>query len=100
MINMVWFRVIVGAPKGTFPGGLGYADPGQSADDETGLVYVCPLLPGACEGLRGNMSLYSSDDDNDFDIAEGRLFDHYRKLDMNVLQVKYVVALFPCFIMQ
>ena len=72
-------RVIIGAPKGTYPGGLDYPDPGDNADQQTGLVYMCPLLPGQCEGLRGDVNLYSGDDDNDFDIAEGRLFDHYRE---------------------
>ncbi len=30
-----------------------------------------------CDGLRGNLSLYSPDDTNDYDFDEAKLFDHY-----------------------
>ena len=72
-------RIIIGAPKGTYPGGLPLDDPGAPRSNETGLVYMCPVEPGECEGVRGNLSLYSSDLSNDRDNPEGRLFDHFRE---------------------
>jgi hypothetical protein len=48
-------KIIVGAPNGTFPGGLTL--PGVDASEalnHTGLVYVCPITPGDCEALTGN----------------------------------------------
>ena len=83
-------RIIIGAPNGTFPGGLPLTDPGQMAESQTGLVYSCPVLPGDCEGIQGNISIYSSCPDNDksdrtltsVDI-EGRLFDQARKNTMS-----------------
>jgi len=83
-------RIIIGAPNGTFPGGLPLNDPGQMAENQTGLVYSCPVLPGECEGIQGNLSLYINSPDNDmseFELQapldiEGRLFDQARKIDM------------------
>lgn len=87
-------RVIIGAPRGTYPGGLNLTDFELSAVDRTGLVYSCPIGPGDCEGVRGDTSRYiggsvditngfqnrQSDTDELFDqpIAEGRLFDQAR----------------------
>jgi len=76
-------RIIVGAPNGTFPGGLPLNDPGQMAENQTGLVYSCPVLPGECDGIRGDLSLYINSPDNDMSATtltapldiEGRLFD-------------------------
>ncbi|XP_064401213.1 integrin alpha-IIb-like [Halichondria panicea] len=82
-------RLIVGAPWGTFNGGLSLTDPFLPRQDRTGLVYSCPLTPGACEGVRGNTSSYI---DNELlannmgsvqlgtdvppdEFCEGRLFD-------------------------
>jgi len=60
------------------------------AESQTGLVYSCSVLPGECEGIRGNLSLYINSPDNDMSTAtltapldiEGRLFDQARKTDM------------------
>ena len=48
---------------GTFPGGLPLPDPGLSAENQTGLVYSCPVQPGVCEGVRGDMSIYAGNPD-------------------------------------
>ncbi len=88
-------RVLIGAPRGTYPGGLNLTDPGSPASPNTGLVYSCPVGQGQCEGVRGNTSRYIGQDLNltngvqdvvstssDFfiqPIAEGRLFDQARK---------------------
>jgi integrin alpha 8 len=80
-------RVIVGAPWGTFPGGLPLEDPGEAAVDRTGLVYSCPISPGEmCDPVHGNdqtgdMSGEGDDVltitvDNDFLASGSRLFDH------------------------
>ncbi len=90
------FRVIVGAPRGTFPGGLTLEDYGLPAINRSGLIYSCPLGPGICEGVTGDRTLYDDNVDsnitngvqlnvNEFDfffsapISEGRLFDQARK---------------------
>ena len=46
----------MGAPNGTFPGGLTFTGVDDSeALNHTGLVYVCPISPpGDCEALTGN----------------------------------------------
>ena len=79
-------RIVIGAPNGTFPGGLPLTDPGRMAERQTGLVYSCPVLPGECEGIQGNTSTYMSNPDNDMSAdalgpidIEGRLFDQARK---------------------
>ncbi|XP_064401212.1 integrin alpha-5-like [Halichondria panicea] len=42
-------RIIVGAPNGTFPGGLpGLVDAGSDPVNNTGLVYQCPIDNGTC----------------------------------------------------
>ena len=74
---------------GTFPGGLPLPDPGLSAENQTGLVYSCPVQPGACEGVRGDMSIYAGNPDGSTGavgdlpdngaVIEGRLFDQARK---------------------
>ena len=91
-------RVIVGAPHGSYPGGLNLTDPEDPASPNTGLVYSCPL-EGACEGVRGNTSFYLGGNvaitngvQGRFGmptttssvfflpaISEGRLFDQARK---------------------
>ena len=53
----------MGAPAGTYPGGLDLPN-APNATNMTGLVYLCPVNPGDCEGLRSNET------DND-----RRLFD-------------------------
>ena len=42
------YRIMVGAPKGTYPGGVSGLPVSMEAEDETGLVYQCPLQPGTC----------------------------------------------------
>ena len=93
------YRIIIGAPRGTYPGGLNLTDPGRPREDETGLVYSCPILPGPCEGVRGDTSLYLDESNlevlnNDLSLfdsqltvpppfpinfTEGRLFDQARE---------------------
>ena len=90
-------RVLIGAPRGTYPGGLNLTDPGLPRSPNTGLVYSCPIGGGECEGVRGDTTRYigpgvSSDITDGFQnsaatnrdlfiqpIAEGRLFDQARK---------------------
>ena len=96
-ISLLLSRIIVGAPRGTFPGGLSYEDPGARRVEQTGLVYSCPVLPGTCDGVRGDTTRYLSNtsalDNNgglgpnmdrpiEFpqNFVEGRLFDQARKL--------------------
>ena len=88
-VNILYCRIIVGAPMGTFPGGLPLLDPGQRAENQTGLVYSCPVQPGVCEGVQGNMSIYAGNPDggtgaevdlpDNGAVIEGRLFDQARK---------------------
>ena len=51
-------RIVVGAPKGTYPGGLSLNAPKFAFPpvNETGLVYQCPVSPGEC-GPIGDGSL-------------------------------------------
>ena len=46
----------MGAPRGSYPGGVASGLPGnsQGALPNTGLVYVCPVEPGSCGPLTGN----------------------------------------------
>ena len=87
-VNILYYRIIVGAPMGTFPGGLPLPEPGQGAVNQTGLVYSCPVQPGVCEGVQGDMSIYAGDPDgtgavgdlpDNGAVIEGRLFDQARK---------------------
>ena len=73
---------------GTFPGGLPLPDPGLSAVNQTGLVYSCPVQPGVCEGVQGDMRIYAGipvivsavgDLPDNGPYIEGRLFDQARK---------------------
>ena len=88
--NILYCRIIVGAPMGTFPGGLPLTDPGQPAENQTGLVYSCPVQPGVCEGVQGDTSITAQDIDANMatvfnnlptngPVIEGRLFDQARK---------------------
>ena len=63
VLLFLYCRIIVGAPMGTFPGGLPLTDPGQSAENQTGLVYSCPVQPGVCEGVRGDTNITAQDID-------------------------------------
>ena len=64
-------RIIVGAPKGTYPGGL--ALPASAdAENETGLVYQCSLTDEACSAVGRDGS----------NPANDRLFDSQRKLSV------------------
>ena len=92
-----YFRIIIGAPKGTYPGGLNLTDYSLPAVNETGLVYNCQFGSGVCEGVTGNTALYVTDPNaidgrqsltlNDIVItfgynpanSEGRLFDQARE---------------------
>jgi hypothetical protein len=49
-------KIIVGAPNGTFPGGLMFTGVSDTESlNHTGLVYVCPISPpGDCEALTGS----------------------------------------------
>lgn len=94
---MYYPRIIIGAPRGTYPGGLGLRDLGNRREVETGLIYSCPVEPGECEGVRGDTDSYFSESmpailNNDASIdndqastflppqyVEGRLFDQARK---------------------
>ena len=96
--DLYFHRVLVGAPKGSYPGGLNLSDPELPAASNTGLVYSCPIGSGNCEGVRGDTSVYigvpninitngfqpglEAGDTREFfidDIAEGKLFDQTRK---------------------
>ena len=84
-------RIVVGAPRGTYPGGLGLPDPGTQRENRTGLVYSCIIgTDQPCEGVRGMERVYLdspaftdgtqtfSRGQVDFfvpEISEGRLFD-------------------------
>ena len=89
--------MLIGAPRGTYPGGLALDDPLLRASDRTGLVYSCPIGLGSCEGVTGNRDVYIGPSINPnitnaigatngalflFPQAysEGRLFDQARKL--------------------
>ena len=87
-------RILVGAPYGSFPGGLPYTDVFRPHQDQTGLVYSCPVSPGNCEGVRGDVDSYINDEgraDNigatseinnprlPVEYSEGRLFDQARE---------------------
>ena len=87
-------RIIVGAPSGTFPGGLNLDDPGMPRAERSGLVYACPVQPGTCAGVRGDTTRYLGAPDavdnnpcvDDLTLTtfpqsyiEGRLFDQARK---------------------
>ena len=83
-------RVVVGAPVGTYPGGLSLSDPGKPAVNRTGLVYDCSVIPNRCGPVLGddvagttvmtdtNVNGLDLTVDNDFLSAGGRLFDHRR----------------------
>ena len=58
----------MGAPRGTYPGGLMSLPDNGTAENQTGLIYNCPIQPGDCDGLFGNGA------GNDL-----RLFDPERK---------------------
>ena len=76
-------RIIIGAPKGTYPGGLDLADPGLPASNQSGLIFSCPISPGLCEGVTGDPNTFDLPDvsvDDDNGTGDGRLFDHRRKL--------------------
>ncbi len=65
-------RIIVGAPNGTFPGGLpGLVDAGSDPVNNTGLVYQCPIDNGTC-GAVGR-------DGSTSNPINRRLFDDQRK---------------------
>ena len=79
-------RVIVGAPRGTYPGGLALDDPGEPAENRTGLVYTCSVTPdGDCGPVLGDDQTGEMINDltitvnNDFLSAGSRLFDHRRE---------------------
>ena len=91
-------RVIIGAPRGTFPGGLTTVqDFGMPGVSKTGLVYDCGLVGDPrCRGVTGDTALYSppnattdtidsrieesqsSRDSFPDALSEGRLFDQQR----------------------
>ena len=99
------YRLLVGAPKGTYPGGLNLTDPFEPAERNTGLVYSCPIL-GACEGVTGDVSRYINDETladgavpdvtislNELysqAISEGRLFDQARKCVKVLMYMLYM----------
>lgn len=74
-------RILVGAPRGTFPGGLELDDLDLPAVDNTGLLYSCSILPNTtspCEAVQGDEATLSgqlSDPNNDLLQPGGRLFD-------------------------
>lgn len=45
IIIIIFCRIIVSAPKATAPGG----------EPRTGVVYTCPVNPGGCSGLPGQL---------------------------------------------
>ncbi len=91
-------RIVIGAPKGTFPGGLSLSNVELPPANRTGLVFSCSLEgQDACVGVRGDTTLYiggnvSPDTTNHIQpiggdvsdfftpaVSEGRLFDEARK---------------------
>ncbi|KAL5496319.1 hypothetical protein EMCRGX_G012578 [Ephydatia muelleri] len=66
--NLSLWRVVVGAPNGSYPGGLSLTNPSCSTPtiNNTGLVYLCSIQPGkdTCDGAVGNGT-----------VDNGRLFD-------------------------
>ena len=103
-------RIIVGAPFGTFPGGLSLSSiPGEVAESRTGLVYSCPVKPGICEGVRGNTSIHVGiasslpardlpigDLPDDGAFIEGRLFDQARKKFLFISNAVFVQVPLTC----
>ena len=94
LLSLYLCRIIVGAPSGTFPGGLSLGDPGAPRAERSGLVYACPVQPGTCDGIRGDTTRYlgvphARDNNPCVDgltlrtfpqsYIEGRLFDQARK---------------------
>ena len=80
-------RVVVGAPVGTYPGGLSLSDPGKPAVNRTGLIYDCSVIPNRdepCGPVLGDDVTDTTVNgldltvDNDLLSAGGRLFDHRR----------------------
>ena len=61
---------MVGAPRGTYPGGLSGL-PALDPVERVGLVYICPVASGECGGLVSN--------DSDVHSNDRRLFDGDRK---------------------
>ena len=49
-------RILVGAPSGTYPGGLPVPPDVNVSGvvNRTGLVYACPITPGDCDSVSGN----------------------------------------------
>ena len=89
-------RIIIGAPKGTYPGGLDLADPGLPASNQSGLIFSCPISPGLCEGVTGDPATFDLPGvtvDDDDGVGEGRLFDHRRKLAGTAQKAQNVVLL-------
>jgi len=80
--------MIVGAPHGTFPGGIPgmTLSPNSNPQNFTGLVYQCPVSPGECGPIgRGGLPVFDGGMDKRqapaLDAASGvRLFDDQRKL--------------------
>lgn len=107
----VYFRIISGAPRGRYPGGLPlpldwrvcqeYQSSNCASHQAllmnytqeqilscynnitTGLVYKCPLGPGGCNELSGNGNALSSD---------GKLFDSIGKLIemVNLIMISFL----------
>ena len=67
------FRLIVGAPRGTYPGGLQDL-PMLDPVPRGGLVYQCPIRPGNCSGLT---------DSTASNMNYNKLFDGERKLGIS-----------------
>ena len=105
-MSTIHFRLIVGAPRGTYPGGLSLTDPAKPHENRTGLVYSCPSAGSdMCEGVRGNTTIYIGPDVNanitngvqldlisfsqafNPDITEGRLFDQARKFSETFMSI-------------
>lgn len=70
----------MGAPTGTFPGGLPLEDRNASALEKTGLLYHCSLVDRdpLCGPVLGDDDIALADDDNDGLHGAGRLFDQRR----------------------
>ena len=71
------FRIIAGAPRGSYPGGLNLIDEGNSVP-ETGLVYQCPVNPGICGGVLGELRQPINSGNNS---SFQPLFDESRKFE-------------------
>ena len=93
---------MVGAPRGTFPGGLNLSDPDSPAVPHTGLLYSCSILPDLdtpCDGVRGDEDTLTAylnttydNSDNDLLNPGGRLFDQRRNIVVKLHAILTIIV--------